>query len=49
MFNKVLEIKPQDENARRQLSECCALMNTEYQRMKGIKRVTKVRLTGLIE
>lgn len=41
MFTKVLEIKPQDDNARRQLSECCAIMNTEYQRMKGIKKMDK--------
>jgi hypothetical protein len=42
IFNRVLEIQPQDEAARRNLAECCLLMNAEYGRMKGIKKMNKV-------
>ncbi len=43
MFNKVLESKSTDEEARRLLGDCCAAMNGEYVRMKKIKRVERVR------
>lgn len=42
MFNKVLELKPHDETARRHMGECCTAMNSDYQRMKGIKKMDKV-------
>ena len=43
MFNKVLEIKSTDDETRQLLAECCTAMNTEYVRMKKIKRVERVR------
>ncbi|KAG1677443.1 hypothetical protein FOA52_001898 [Chlamydomonas sp. UWO 241] len=41
MFNKVLEIKSSDDQARRLLGECCAAMNAEYQKMRNVKRQAK--------
>lgn len=43
MFNRVLELKPHDTEARGALNECCSAMNNEYVRMKKVKRTTKVR------
>ena len=42
MFNKVLEIKTQDDETRGLLAECCTAMNAEYVRMKKIKRIERV-------
>ena len=43
MFNKVLEIKTQDDESRGLLAECCAAMNAEYVRMKKIKRIERTK------
>jgi enolase len=42
MFNKVLEIKSTDKEARQLLADCCSAMNAEYIRMKKLKRVERV-------
>ena len=46
MFNKVLEIKSTDDEARQLLAECCTAMNNEYVRMKKIKRIERVSIYG---
>eukprot|EP00951_Prasinocladus_malaysianus_P014001 scaffold106432_cov23-Prasinocladus_malaysianus.AAC.1 len=43
MFNKVLEIKPSSDEARGALNECCSRMNSEYKRMKELKRTIRVK------
>lgn len=41
MFNRLLEIEPRNDEARRHLNECCAMMNNCYQMMKVVKRQQK--------
>ncbi len=47
MFNRLLEIEPRNDEARRRLNECCAMMNQNYQMMKVVKRQQKVGGSGL--
>ena len=42
MYNKVLEIKPDNEAARGALNSCIAEMNAEYIKMKSMKRDIRV-------
>mmetsp|Transcript_28965 Transcript_28965/g.81572 ORF Transcript_28965/g.81572 Transcript_28965/m.81572 type:complete len:262 (-) Transcript_28965:422-1207(-) len=41
MYNKVLEVKPDSEEARAALNSCIAQMNSQYMKMKSVKRETR--------